>query len=328
MGRAVWTDERGDRIYSRLKGEPLATGRRIVGTITGGTGRYAALEGEYSFTWQYVVAAEDGAIQGRAVRLEGRVRRTGARRDAVGRRRRKALLARAAVLALAPRHLVLPGARGPGARRPGTCSRSSSRRSSRSSSARFPILTSSVLALAAAVLTGTLAPAKAYSGFANGTILLIVVAFLVARAVVKCGLGERLGHLVVSALRAVDARPRLQHLPGRRRDRAGLPEQHRPLRRPLPARPLARRGGGGEAGRRGPPAPRQLPDVLGHREPHRLVGALVHGDGREPARGRDRARRYGLEIGFGSWLVASSVPTLAAMALLPLVLYKVDRARR
>ena len=46
--------------------------------------------------------------------------------------------------------------------------------------------------------TGVLAPARAYSGFANGTILLIVVAFLVARAVVKCGLGERLGHLVVS----------------------------------------------------------------------------------------------------------------------------------
>ena len=62
----------------------------------------------------------------------------------------------------------------------------------------FPILTASILALAAAVLTGTLAPADAYSGFANGTILLIVVAFLVARAVVKCGLGERLGHLVVS----------------------------------------------------------------------------------------------------------------------------------
>src|SRR5262249_54251851 len=62
----------------------------------------------------------------------------------------------------------------------------------------FPILTASVLALATAVLTGTLAPAKAYSGFANGTILLIVVAFLVARAVVKCGLGQRLGHLVVS----------------------------------------------------------------------------------------------------------------------------------
>src|SRR3954463_11379743 len=61
-----------------------------------------------------------------------------------------------------------------------------------------PILTASVAALAAAVLTGTLSPAKAYSGFANGTILLIVVAFLVARAVVKCGLGQRIGYVVVS----------------------------------------------------------------------------------------------------------------------------------
>src|SRR5262249_31269030 len=35
------------------------------------------------------------------------------------------------------------------------------------------------------------------------------------------------------------------------------------------------------------------------------------------------AKGYGLSIGFGSWLVASSVPTLVAMALLPLLLYKV-----
>jgi hypothetical protein len=77
LGRAVWTDEHGDRLFSRLKGEPLETGRRIVGTITGGTGRYADLEGEYAFTWKYVVSGEDGAIQGRAVRLEGRLRRKG-----------------------------------------------------------------------------------------------------------------------------------------------------------------------------------------------------------------------------------------------------------
>jgi hypothetical protein len=77
LGRAVWTDEHGDRLFSRLKGEPLETGKRIVGTITGGTGRYAGLEGEYSFTWQYVLSAEDGAIQGRAVRLQGRVRHKG-----------------------------------------------------------------------------------------------------------------------------------------------------------------------------------------------------------------------------------------------------------
>jgi hypothetical protein len=74
LGRCVWEDESGDRLFSRLRGEPLETGRRFFGTITGGTGRYASLEGEYSLTWQYVVATEDGRLQGRAVDLKGRVR--------------------------------------------------------------------------------------------------------------------------------------------------------------------------------------------------------------------------------------------------------------
>ena len=39
--------------------------------------------------------------------------------------------------------------------------------------------------------------------------------------------------------------------------------------------------------------------------------------------GTEIARAYGVEIGFGSWLLASSVPTLLAMAVLPWVLYKV-----
>ena len=77
MGRAVWTDERGDRIFSRLRGEPLQKGKRLVGTITGGTGRYAGLEGEYSLTWQYLLPWEEGAVQGRASGLTGRVRRAG-----------------------------------------------------------------------------------------------------------------------------------------------------------------------------------------------------------------------------------------------------------
>jgi hypothetical protein len=80
VGRSVWTDENGDRLFSRLKGERLQTGNRLVGTITGGTGRYAGLEGEYSFAWQYVVPADDGVIQGRSMGLKGRVRRVGALR--------------------------------------------------------------------------------------------------------------------------------------------------------------------------------------------------------------------------------------------------------
>src|SRR5689334_754485 len=62
----------------------------------------------------------------------------------------------------------------------------------------LPILTASVLAIAAAVLTGTLAANDAYAGFSNPTIVLIIVAFLVARAVVKSGLGQRLGYRAIT----------------------------------------------------------------------------------------------------------------------------------
>src|SRR5258708_26251396 len=62
----------------------------------------------------------------------------------------------------------------------------------------FPLLTASLLAVSAAVLTRTLDPAKAFAGFANSSVLLVVVAFLVANSVVKSGLGRRISLLVVS----------------------------------------------------------------------------------------------------------------------------------
>ena len=73
MGRCVWTDERGDQVFSELTGEPIATGRVFVGRIIGGTGRYAGLTGEYRFHWKYVIDDEDGVVSGRTVDLEGRV---------------------------------------------------------------------------------------------------------------------------------------------------------------------------------------------------------------------------------------------------------------
>ena len=73
QGRCVWTDERGEQVFSELRGGPVGTGSDFVGTIIGGTGRYAGLRGEYRFRWQYVIDAEDGVISGRTVDLEGRV---------------------------------------------------------------------------------------------------------------------------------------------------------------------------------------------------------------------------------------------------------------
>ncbi len=80
VGRAVWTDERGDRLVSRLQGQSFGSGGRFSGTFTGGTGRYSGATGDYTFAWQYVVKTPDGGIQGRTVGLTGRVRAGGDRR--------------------------------------------------------------------------------------------------------------------------------------------------------------------------------------------------------------------------------------------------------
>jgi hypothetical protein len=74
LGRAVWTDDHGDEVYSELSGGPLATGNRIAGTIVGGTGRFAGVTGAYELEWQFVIETEEGVVQGRAVGLKGRAR--------------------------------------------------------------------------------------------------------------------------------------------------------------------------------------------------------------------------------------------------------------
>jgi len=61
----------------------------------------------------------------------------------------------------------------------------------------MPIFTSSIIALATVVLTGTLTTKQAYSGFSEGFILLIIVAFLIARGVIKSGLGKRIAFLII-----------------------------------------------------------------------------------------------------------------------------------
>jgi hypothetical protein len=74
VGRSAWTDERGDQVFSDLKGQSVGSGNRIEGTITGGTGRYAGATGEYQFEWEFVISAEEGAVSGRAIGLKGRIR--------------------------------------------------------------------------------------------------------------------------------------------------------------------------------------------------------------------------------------------------------------
>ena len=59
------------------------------------------------------------------------------------------------------------------------------------------IFTASVLALVAVVIFGVLTPNKAFSGFSESFILLILAAFLVAKGVIKSGLGRRIAFLLI-----------------------------------------------------------------------------------------------------------------------------------
>ena len=74
VGRAVFTNERGEKIFCYLRAEPIGESRKATATITGGTGRFAKLEGEFSFTWQYVVDSGGDEVDLRTVNVEGRTR--------------------------------------------------------------------------------------------------------------------------------------------------------------------------------------------------------------------------------------------------------------
>src|SRR3954454_7581106 len=184
----------------------------------------------------------------------------------------------------------------------------------------FPLLTSTMLAAGVVVLTNTISPAKAFAGFANTSVLLVVIAFLVAQAVVKSGLGQRISLFMVSLFG---------------RSSLGLAYSLVLTDAAIaPAFPSNTARGG----------------VL-----FPIVLAVAKGAGSEP----DSESRYlggylmfcsmaglavssalwmtstsanpiavqivqnsGLEINFGKWILASAVPSLLAILLLPLIVAK------
>jgi len=74
IGRAVWTDDTDNHVYSELRGETTPAGNRIVGTFVGGSGRYKGATGTYEFSWRFLLESEDGIVQGQSMGLSGKVR--------------------------------------------------------------------------------------------------------------------------------------------------------------------------------------------------------------------------------------------------------------
>ena len=180
----------------------------------------------------------------------------------------------------------------------------------------FPLLTSTMLAVAAVVLTGTISPAKAFGGFANASVLLVVIAFLVAQAVVKSGLGRRISLFMVS-----------------RFGRSSLGLAYSIVLTDAviaPAFPSNTARGGVLF-----PIVLSVAQGSGSRpedaEGRRLGGYLMFcamaslavssalwmtATSANPI-GIQVAREFGLAIGFGKWLVVASVPALSAILVLP-----------
>ncbi len=70
-GRSVWTDERGDKVFSTFSSESAGSGELIEASFIGGTGRFAGVSGEYTFRWRHLINNEDGVMSGRVVDLKG-----------------------------------------------------------------------------------------------------------------------------------------------------------------------------------------------------------------------------------------------------------------
>ena len=185
----------------------------------------------------------------------------------------------------------------------------------------FPLLTAAVLAAAAAVLTGTITPAKAFAGFANGSVLLVVVAFLVAGGVVKSGLGRRISLMVVTVFgRSTLGLSYSIFLT----DAAIAPAFPSNTARAGVLYPIVLSLAQGSGSSPEDPATRRLGGYLMFSGMASLAvsSALwLTATSANPI-GVQIAAQSGLTIGFGSWLVASCVPALLTILLLPLVLYR------
>lgn len=183
------------------------------------------------------------------------------------------------------------------------------------------IFTASVLALVAVVLLRVLTPDQAFSGFSESFILLILAAFLVAKGVIKSGLGRRiafmlirrfgqstlnLGYCIVAtdtllgpAIPSNTARSGILYpiTHALSLDTGSLPTQE---------------------GRKKTGSYLMMTAISGHT----ISSALwFTGMAANPV-GASLAAQFGVNMNFGNWVFVASVPCLVALIAIPYVLYR------
>ena len=183
----------------------------------------------------------------------------------------------------------------------------------------LPLLTSTTLAAGAVVLTGTTSPAKAFAGFANTSVLLVVIAFLVAQAVVKSGLGRRISLFMVSLFGRSSLGLAYSII---LTDAAIAPAFPSNTARGGVLFPIVLSVAQGSGSRPDDPKGRRLGGYLMFSAMASLAvsSALWMTATSANPIAIQVAQQYGIKIGFGQWLLAASVPALLIILALPWLL--------
>lgn len=186
----------------------------------------------------------------------------------------------------------------------------------------FPLLTASMIAVGTVVLTGTITPAQAFSGFANSSVLLVVIAFIVAQAVVKSGLGRRISLWMVSRFGGSALGLAYSIV---LTDAAIAPAFPSNTARGGVLYPIVLSVSKGAGSEPDSPEGRRLGGYLMFCAMASLAvsSALwLTATSANPI-GVQIAEKVGVQISFTSWLLASAVPSLIAIVMLPLIVSKI-----
>jgi DASS family divalent anion:Na+ symporter len=182
----------------------------------------------------------------------------------------------------------------------------------------FPLLTASMIAVGTVVLTGTITPEHAYAGFANSSVLLVVVAFIVAQAVVKSGLGRRISLFMVSRFGGSSLGLAYSIV---LTDAAIAPAFPSNTARGGVLFPIVLSVAQGAGSKPEDPEGRRLGGYLmfcGMASLALSSALWMTATSCNPI-AVQIAQKAGLEIDFGTWMLASAVPSLIAIVMLPLL---------
>jgi DASS family divalent anion:Na+ symporter len=184
------------------------------------------------------------------------------------------------------------------------------------------IFTASIIGLGFVILTHTLTAKQAYSGFSQGFILLIIIAFLIARGVIKSGLGKRIAFLIIKRFGKSSLGLGYSIVAA---DLLIAPAFPSNTARSGVLYPIVQALSSDSGSKVADGTRKKLGAYLMMTS---MAGITISSSmwltamAANPA-GAKMAREFGVEISYGTWALASLVPSLIAFALIPWLLFKI-----